>query len=329
MRGSIGVMLEAGRESEDILRFLYQASVDEAIAHLAKVQHTVFALHQVTAFGRTARAVQLRAASGRLHRIHHAVYSLVPRELLTRRGHWMAAVLACGPGAVLSHRTAAALHGIRETARANIDVTIPSRSVLRRPGIDVHRAPNLLPQDLAVVDNIPCTSVARTKLDLAEVVSFRAMELAMDRSEMLELFDLRAIEDQLARNPTRPGAAVIKRLLEEHYVGSTLTESELEEAFYALCRRYRLPKPEFQQWIDLEDGGPMIRADFVWRRQRVIVETDGARFHGTAQARQRDPRRDQRATVAGWRPIRTTKKQIARRPHELGPILVQLVGVSG
>ena len=73
----------------------------------------------------------------------------------------------------------------------------------------------------------------------------------------------------------------------------------------------------------------MIRADFVWPRQRVIVETDGARFHGTAQARQRDPRRDQRATVAGWRPIRTTKKQIVRRPHELGPVLVQLVGVSG
>jgi hypothetical protein len=237
----------------------------------------------------------------------------------------MAAVLACGPGAVLSHRNAAALHGIRDSARAKIDVTVPRRSSLRRPGIDVHRAPGLQPPDVTVVDNIPCTSVARTKLDLAEVVSRRALERAFDESEVLELFDLHAIEDQLARNPTRPGAAIVKRLLEEHYVGSTLTDGRLEEGFYALCRRYGLPKPRVNQWIDLGDGEPMIKGDFVWRRQRVIVETDGHRYHGTAQARERDPRRDQRAILAGWRPVRTTWRQVFRRPEELGPTLVRLV----
>jgi predicted transcriptional regulator of viral defense system/very-short-patch-repair endonuclease len=302
--------------------------VDQAIAALAAAQHAVVSLDQLDELGLSASAARRRAARGRLHRIHPAVYSLVPRALLTRRGHWMAAVLACGPDAVLSHRNAAALHGIRDTARAKIDVTIPRRSSLRRPGIDVHRAPNLLPPDITVADNIPCTSVARTQLDLAEVVSYRSMERAFDESEVLELFDLRATRDQLTRNPTRPGSAIIKRVLEEHYVGSTLTESEIEEAFFALCRRYRLPKPQVQQWIDLEDGGPMIRADFAWRRERVIVETDGAKFHGTAQARERDPRRDQRATVAGWRPIRTTKRQIVRRPQELGPTLVRLVGAQ-
>lgn len=238
----------------------------------------------------------------------------------------MAAVLACGPDAVLSHRNAAALHGIRDTARANIDVTIPRRSALCRAGIDVHRAPSLQAQDVTVVDNIPCTSVARTLFDLAEVVARRPLERAFDESEVRELFDLRAIEDQLARNPTRPGAALIKRLLEEHYVGSTLTESELEEGFFALTRRLGLPDPLVNEWIDLGDGGPMIKADFVWRPQRVIVETDGARFHGTAQAKERDPRRDQRAVRAGWRPIRTTWRQVFRRPQELGPTLVALVG---
>ncbi len=113
-------------------------------------------------------------------------------------------------------------------------MTVPGEVTPPRPGIDVQRATNLAPADIAVVDNIPCTSLARTKLDLAEVVSYRSMERAFDESEVLELFDLRAIEDQLARNPTRPGSAVVKRLLEEHYVGGTLTESELEEAFFAL-----------------------------------------------------------------------------------------------
>ena len=92
-----------------------------------------------------------------------------------------------------------------------------------------------------------------------------------------------------------------------------------------MCARYGLPKAEVNEWVDLGDGEPMIRADFLWRAQRVIVETDGAKYHGTHQARQRDPRRDQRATVAGWRPIRTTWRQVMRRPDELGPTLVQLL----
>jgi hypothetical protein len=237
----------------------------------------------------------------------------------------MAAVLACGPGAVLSHRQAAALYGIRDTARAKIDVSIPSRSVLRRPGIDVHRAPTLTRADVAIVDGIPCTTVARTLLDLAEVIGQRPLERAFDESEVLELLDLRAIEDQLARNPTRPGSGRVRRVLDEHYIGSTLTQSGLEEAFFRFCRRYELPQPAVNQWIDLHDGEPMIRGDFVWRRQRVIVETDGHKFHGTYQARERDPRRDQRAIVAGWIPVRTTWRQVKRRPHELGPTLVKLV----
>ena len=136
-------------------RFLDKARLDEAIAHLAAAQHGVFALRQLAVFGLSARAVQKRAAASRLHRIHRNVYALAPRELLTRRGHWMAAVLACGPGAVLSHRNAAALHGIRESHRAKIDVTIPRSSGLRRSGIDVHRSSTLREQDVTVVDNIP------------------------------------------------------------------------------------------------------------------------------------------------------------------------------
>lgn len=319
---------EGGRNNDARRRIFAQPRVDEAIAALAAGQHGVLALRQLTELGLSPRGVQHRAQRAALHRIHDGVYSLVPRKLLTRRGHWMAAVLACGPGAVLSHRTAAALHGIRDTARARIDVTVPRRSRSRRLGIDIHRSNSLTPADVTIVDNIPCTSVARTKLDLAEVVAYRSLERAFDESEVRELFDLRAIEDQLARNPSRPGSTVVRRLLEEHYVGSTLTQNDLEEGFYALCQRYRLPRPEVNAWVNFGDGGPAIKPDFVWRPQRVLLEADGGRVHGTAQARERDPRRDQRAIVAGWRPVRTTWRQIFRRPQELGPTLVALVGMT-
>jgi very-short-patch-repair endonuclease len=238
----------------------------------------------------------------------------------------MAAVLACGPCAVLSHRTAAALHGLRDSARPNIDVTVPGRSGRRRPGIDIHHVTALTPADLTIVDNIPVTSVARTLIDLAEVVPRRALERAFDESEFLEVFDLRAIQDQLARNDTRRGAAAVRRVLTEHQIGSTRTQNDLEEAFFAVCRRYKLRDPLVNEWIDLQDGQPRIWADFVWPRQRVIVETDGRRAHGTHRARERDPRRDQRAILAGWQPVRTTFNQVFYRPDELGPTLVRLVG---
>jgi hypothetical protein len=257
--------------------------------------------------------------------MHHAVYSLVPRSLLTRKGHWMAAVLACGEGAVLSHRTAAALHGLRPTQRAKIDVTVPRRSAREHRGIDVHRSTMLTADDVTVVDGIPCTTVARTQLDVAAVLGRRSLERLFEQAEILEVFDLRAIENQLARNATHRGARNVRAVLDEYYIGSAPTESELEEAFFAICRRIDTPLPEVQKWVDLGDGEPMIRADFLWREQRVIVETDGDRFHGTGQARERDPRRDQRALVAGWTPMRTTWRQVMGRPWELEPTIVRLV----
>jgi predicted transcriptional regulator of viral defense system len=323
--GIIGAMSEAGRKTGKYGRFFGQPRVEEAIAALGAAQHAVFRLDQLCAIGVSSDAVRKRATTGRLHRIYPGVYSLVPKSLLTREGHWMAAVLACGPGAALSHRKAAALHGLRESDRAKIDVTVPGRSYRARNGIDLHRSTTLTEKDVTVVNGIPCTTVARTLLDLAEVVNRRSHERAFDQAEMLQVFDLRAIDDQLDRNSTRPAAQRVRDLLDEHYVGSTPTQSELEEAFLALTRKLGLPDPGVNQWIDLHDGLPMIRADFVWREQRVIVETDGVKFHGTNQARERDPRRDQRATVAGWRPVRTTWRQVMRRPRELAPTLLALV----
>jgi hypothetical protein len=238
----------------------------------------------------------------------------------------MAAVLSCGVRAVVSHRTAAKLHGLLDYNGTKLDVTVPGPRGRRRRHIVVHGSTTLTPKDVTVVNSVPCTTVARTLLDLAEVVDRRRHERAFDRAEVQEVLDMTAIADQLDRNSTRRAAGRTRALLAEHYPGSTLTESRLEEEFLALCRRAGLPQPAVQQWINLPDGGDPIRADFLWPRERVIVETDGERVHGTRQSRRRDRRKDQRLIVYGFRPLRTDPKQVFDRPGELEERLKAVIG---
>ena len=273
----------------------------------------------------TARAVQKRAAAGRLYRLHAGVYSIVPRHLLKREGLYMAAVLACGPGAVLSHRSAAALLELRDWGGTKIDVTVPRRSRRKHAGIKVHCSTTLTDKDVTEANNIPCTTVHRTLFDLAEVVTQRQLERSFDQAEISERLDLNAINDQLKRNPTRPGAKAVRYVLETHYIGRTPTWSENEEALLAITRELGIPDPDTNQFIVLDDGGPPLRVDFVWRDQRVIVEADSKKWHNTRQRFEQDRVRDQRLTAAGWRIIRTTWKQMTQRPHELRPLLLKLL----
>jgi len=286
----------------------------------------VISLDQLRALGISRSAAQDRAYSGRLHRIHHSVYSLVPLALLGRNGRFMAAVLACGPHAALSYRCAAALHEIRATARANIDVTIPGRSPRKHAGIDVHRSTTLTSEDVTKVHGIPCTTVARTLLDLAQVINGRPLERALDQAEILGLLDLNTLLDQIERNKARPAAKRLQAVLDQHYIGSTPTWSELEEVFLAACRRAGLPMPEVNALIDPHDSDPTaIRVDFVWREQRVIVETDGHQTHSTPRAFEEDRLRDQRLAVAGWVVIRITWRQLTQRPSEVTDRIAQLL----
>jgi hypothetical protein len=178
---------------------------------------------------------------------------------------------------------------------------------------------------VTVEDHIPCTTIARTLLDLADVVKRRRLERAFDQAEIMGAFDLGAIEEQVRRNPKRSASRKVKAVLDEHYIGSTPTESELEEAFLTLCRRIDVPPPELQQWITLPDGGEPVRADFLWREQRVVVETDGDRYHRTPQRRSADRRKDQRLIVYGFTPVRTDARQILYSPAELEATLAALV----
>jgi len=290
-------------------------------------QNGVFGLDQMGALGMAGAMARARLAVGRLHRIHHTVYSLVPKELLTRDGLYMAAVIACGNGAVLSHRSAAALHGLRDWGYTKIEVTVPRRSARRHDGVKVHRSTTLTDKDVTGVNRIPATTIPRTLLDLADVVTHRQLERAFDQAEIIQApLDILAVLDQIARNPTRAGAKQCRIVLETHYIGKTATANENEEALLAITRPLGIPDPECNAYIVLDDGGPAIKADFVWHDRGVIVEADSDRWHNTHQRFELDRVRDQRLIAAGWKVIRTTWRQMKHRPHELRPLLIKLLG---
>lgn len=311
----------AGHKSEPHNRFYAQLPIVE----VARGQHGVISLVEIEAVGLSARVVQNWAASGRLHRIHHGVYSIIPRELLSRRGHYMAAVLACGGDAVLSHRSAAELHGLRATDRSRIEVTLPGRVRRHRAGLQVHRSTTLTAADVTTVDGIPVTTVARTIADLADVLRERGVERTLEQAASLGVLDGRALNDQISRHPR---GACVRRLTNRGPIAAP-TGSDLEELFLSECRRAGVPEPERQRYIDPGDGGPMIRADFVWSEQRLIVEADGARNHGTRRSFESDRRRDQRLIAAGWRVIRVTWRQLIERPWEVIALLTELLRTNG
>jgi predicted transcriptional regulator of viral defense system len=293
-----------------------------AIGRLAERQHGVVSLAQLQFFGLSASGVRQRVAAGRLTRIHRGVYA-VGHGRLTSDGRRMAAALACGPDAVVSHRSAAGLHGIRPDNRAKTDISLPSPSARPRPGIDVHRSTTLQPADVTNVDGIPCTTVARTLLDLADVVDRRGVERAVDQAEVLRIFDLRAVEEVLSRAAGRRGAGVLRRVLAE-YDGPALTDRELEERFFAICRAAGVPKPEVNQWVVPDERA--VKVDFLWRSERLVVETDGWGSHGTRQAFESDRGRDRRLQLAGWVVVRFTWRDVEREPGEVGSVLARMLG---
>jgi hypothetical protein len=237
----------------------------------------------------------------------------VGHPLLGPNGAFMAAVLGV-PGGVLSHRSVAALWGIRRTSRAVVDVTTP-RKAHPRPGIAVHRVRYLPAEDVTSTSGIPCTTVARTILDLAGTLDAKALERAIDQAEYLRIFDLRALEATMSRAGRRPGLSLLHALLTQPHFAQETTRSELENRFLELCARANLPTPRVNAWVALDGSdGAGHEVDFLWSDQRLIVETDGHRAHGTRLAFERDRRRDQDLLLAGWRVVRFTWRQVSGDP---------------
>jgi very-short-patch-repair endonuclease/predicted transcriptional regulator of viral defense system len=307
-----------GRNVEDL-------PLDRAIGELAARQHGVVALGQLVELGLSASAVRNRVAGGRLHRIHRGVYA-VGYARLTRDGRFMAAILACGPAAAISYRTAAVTWSLGMTMRRLIDVTAGASTRRDRPGIRVHSAHSLAPRDVILIDGIPRTTVARTLLDVAEDGTRRELERACDRAAIQRLLDMAAVDDVLARADGRRGAPILAAVLAEHRVGSTLTRNDLEERFLQIARDAGLAPDAVNRWIPFPEGGGA-EADFIYKRRRLIVEVDGRDPHTTRQAFEADRRRDQQLTLLGWRVIRFTWRQVMHDPRYVAATLHALLVV--
>jgi very-short-patch-repair endonuclease len=248
-------------------------------------------------------------SAGWLHRIHHGVYA-VGHRALSKEGDWMAAVLACGIGAAISHAHAAALWSIRpDPGRGPIDVTLRTRAGRkRRAGIRVHRPRVLRDEEFSTRRGIPCTTPARTILDLAGVVHGRPLERAIDEGARLRLLDMDDLVEILEHHRGHPGARRLRGVLARHEIGSTLTRSELEERFLRLCRQEQFPAPLV--------NAPLLGyvVDFLWPGEMVIVELDGHQSHGTRAAFESDRDRDSSLLAAGYLVLRFTWRDVTRRP---------------
>ena len=242
-----------------------------------------------------------------MHRVHRGVYA-VGHPVLTVNGRRMAAVLAGGPGAVLSHASAAALWGIRPTSATRIDVTVRSAGGrAKRPGLRIHRTPTLRADEITEHQAIRVTTPARTLLDLAATLPRRALERALDEAEIHELYDLASLDAMARTHAGERGARHLRRALDEDG-DPTLTDSELEELMLALCEEHGLERPEPQAWV----AG--LRVDFLFAASRLVVETDGYRYHRTRRAFERDRERDAILARAGYRTLRFTHRQLTREP---------------
>ena len=296
-----------------------QLHTDRLIGTLAARQWGVVSRGQLLEAGLTRKQIADRVRAGRLLRLHPGVYA-VGHARLRSEGHWLAAVLAVGPGAALSHRDAAGLHGLRPANHARVDVTT-TRQPRAIDGIAIHRTRVLEADDVTHIAGIPVTTVARTLVDLAGTVPRDHLAKAIKEAERQRTFDLRKVEAALARTRGRTGRGhqALKAAIAEHAaLGLSATDSILEDAFLRLVRSVRLPKPATQVVIE------GFRIDAVWRAQRLAVELDGWQDHGTRRSFEADRERDAALTAAGWRVVRFTHRQVTHRPDLVARTLRRL-----
>jgi hypothetical protein len=297
--------------------------LDLAVAALAERQHGVVAWAQLVRLGMSRHRLGTRVAAGRLHCFHRGVYGVVPRRLLRIEGHWLAAVLAVGEGAALSHRSAAALWDLLPASPRAPDVAV-ARRVKPRQGIHIHCLRSLPDSHVTTRNAVPCTTAARTLVDLAAVVPPRRLERALGEAEVLRLYNRNAIEAILAANPRRPGSQTLRALLAGPDPSTTRTRSPLEELLLALCDGAGLQRPEFNVPFTLPDGTE-ISIDALWRSAGLAVELDSRGFHSSWRAQVRDRRRDAQLVLAGLKPLRFTEADLTRGANTTVALLRELL----
>ena len=271
------------------------STADARAAQRAARQHGVISGKQLEQAGIDRFGVHRRVTTGRLHRIHRGVFAL-GHPSLSNGGHWMAAVLACGEGAVLSHRSAVHLWALLPAAVHPVHVTVPFDRRPRHPGIAIHRSRTLGASEITRRNRIPVTTPARTIRDLRRTEDPEDVRRAIRQAEFLGL-------------PLRG-------------IATDNTRGEGERRFLALCRRHRLPAPEVNARVGIYS------VDFLWREERVAVETDDWSGHRGRQAFEDDRQRDIDLRLAGYEVLRVTHRQVAKEPARIATAVQALLGAA-
>lgn len=291
-------------------------ALDRAIGELAVRQHCVATRRQLLALGMSPDAIDNRLRDCRLRPLYRGVYLVGPVPPPHARA--MAAALACGDRAVLSHRSAAHLWGLLPypAHERTPHVTIPDPNADPRRGIRLHRVSHIGGREVTRRHRIPVVTPARALLDLAAIVDERELERAFAEALARRRVTRAAVEAVLVRNGRRAGTGALRTLMRADDP-PPFTRSEAEERLLRLIRGSALPRPVVNARL-----GPY-EADFLWREQRLIVEVDGFQFHSSRQAFESDRRRDAELQARGYRVMRVTWRQILTDPEGVMARLTQ------
>ncbi len=285
-----------------------------AIARLAERQHGVVSRGQLNALGLSEREIDLRITSGELYPVFRGTFA-VGHLAIGRRGRLLAAVLACGDGALLSHGSAAELQELWDKQSIQVDVIPPRRAGRKIADIRWHNVLRPTPGEIEIRDGIPCTTVSRTLVDMAGRTGFTSLGRLVERAAIQRRLDVAEVDRILTRGRRRgaPNLRTILELWRTDAERKPRLRSPLEARLLPALIAAGVPRPEYNVKLRV-DGGRPLEVDLLWRERRLAIEADGEETHGTRSAFQEDRRRDQRLVAAGYRVARVTWRQAEDEP---------------
>lgn len=303
---------------------------DHVIARLAERQHGVVSRRQLDALGLSEREIDLRIASGNLHPVFRGAFA-VGHRAIDRQARMLAAVLACGDGTVLSHGSAAELQGLWNKQLVPVDVIPPRRAGRKIPDIRWHNVLRPTPDEIEIVEGIPCTTISRTIVDMAGRTGFVGLSRLVERAAIQRRLDVQEIDRVLARGRRR-GAPNLRAILDlwrtdDERKRKPRLRSPLEGFLLPALIAAGVPRPECNVKLRV-DGGRPLEVDMLWRAQHLAIEADGEETHGTRSAFQEDRRRDQRLVAAGYRVARVTWRQAEDEPTAVASRVKRMLASS-
>lgn len=260
----------------------------------------------------TDEAIDWAVQTGHLYPLFHATFA-VGRASVGRRGHLLAATLACGPGSVVSHGTAAELLGLWDFRPEEVDVIAPIEAGRKIPGVRRRHVPPPSDSEKGRSDGVPCTSPSRTIVDLAGIVGEQSLRGLVEQAAVERILVVAEIDAILATRRRR-GAPLLRAILADwrRYPAGLRVRSRLEAKLLPLLTRRGLPIPRCNEKTRV--GGKRYELDFLWPEHRLVVETDGGRYHGNPVAQARDSARNRALRAAGYEVRRLTWSDLLDRP---------------